>query len=301
MTETSPTFLYCIGAQKAGTTWLHDYFCDHPDVHVPAVKELHYFNSIFGDERRASAQRRAQMLARAMGEKWGYDQPRRTDDDVIPYPSVEYQAALLYMHADRSPDHRAYRRILLNGWRGEAVAADITPAYAVLEADAYAEMLRIAPGAKFLFIMRDPLKRLISSLRMRHETDVAPVIALQGIDQLCEAYLDGHLAGAERRSHYRKTITELESVVPREQICYLFYERLFTADAINGLADWLGIFYMPAEFNKVVWSASGRDMPSPAMTRRLHATLADEYEFLYSHLGSEIPDTWTAPEQGRPQ
>jgi len=296
----APTILYCIGAQKAGTTWLHDYFCDHPDVHVPAVKELHYFNSIFGDERRAAVQRRAQMLARAMAEKWGYEQPRRTDD-VIPYPSVEYQAALVYMHADRSPSHNAYRTMLLNGWRGEAVAADITPAYAVLEADAFAEMLRLAPQAKFLFIMRDPLRRLISSLRMRHETDVAPVVALQGIDQLCEAYFEGHLAGAERRSKYRKTITELESVVPREQICYMFYERLFTEDAINGLTDWLGVARRPAEFNKVVWSASGRDMPSPEMSRRLHETLADEYEFLYSHFGAEIPDKWVAPGEGRPQ
>lgn len=38
-----PDFLI-IGAQKAGTTSLHAWLADHPCVHVPAVKELHFFD-----------------------------------------------------------------------------------------------------------------------------------------------------------------------------------------------------------------------------------------------------------------
>jgi len=38
-----PNFLL-IGAQKAGTTWLSAMLRAHPDVFVPAAKELHYFN-----------------------------------------------------------------------------------------------------------------------------------------------------------------------------------------------------------------------------------------------------------------
>ena len=40
---TSPTFLV-IGAEKAGTTWLYDRLRRHPDIFMPDVKELHYFN-----------------------------------------------------------------------------------------------------------------------------------------------------------------------------------------------------------------------------------------------------------------
>jgi len=39
-----PDFL-CIGAQKAGTTWLHANLAKHPDIFLPKFKELHYFNS----------------------------------------------------------------------------------------------------------------------------------------------------------------------------------------------------------------------------------------------------------------
>lgn len=37
-----PTF-YCIGAQKAGTTWLYDCLAEHPEVFVPEHKEVNWF------------------------------------------------------------------------------------------------------------------------------------------------------------------------------------------------------------------------------------------------------------------
>ena len=38
-----PDFL-CIGAQKSGTTWLYHNLKQHPQVWLPPVKELHYFD-----------------------------------------------------------------------------------------------------------------------------------------------------------------------------------------------------------------------------------------------------------------
>ncbi|MCX7403765.1 MAG: sulfotransferase domain-containing protein [Planctomycetia bacterium] len=40
----SPDFIG-IGAQKAGTTWLHCQLKQHPEIWLPETKELHYFNS----------------------------------------------------------------------------------------------------------------------------------------------------------------------------------------------------------------------------------------------------------------
>jgi hypothetical protein len=44
--EPLPDFL-CIGAQKAGTTTLYDRLRGHPDLFLPAEKELHYFSRHF--------------------------------------------------------------------------------------------------------------------------------------------------------------------------------------------------------------------------------------------------------------
>lgn len=43
-----PTFL-CVGAGKSGTTWLWEVLRHHPDVFLPAVKEVHYFNAVAYD------------------------------------------------------------------------------------------------------------------------------------------------------------------------------------------------------------------------------------------------------------
>ncbi|MFT4684416.1 MAG: hypothetical protein ACI863_001019, partial [Flavobacteriales bacterium] len=36
---------YCVGAQKAGTTTLHDILNQHPDVFLPKTKEAHFFDN----------------------------------------------------------------------------------------------------------------------------------------------------------------------------------------------------------------------------------------------------------------
>lgn len=41
-----PKFI-CIGAQRAGTTWLHECLGEHPDVYVPPEKELHFFDRFY--------------------------------------------------------------------------------------------------------------------------------------------------------------------------------------------------------------------------------------------------------------
>jgi hypothetical protein len=38
---------YCIGAQKSGTTWLYEKLQQHPDVHFPHGKEIHFWDKKF--------------------------------------------------------------------------------------------------------------------------------------------------------------------------------------------------------------------------------------------------------------
>ena len=41
-------YFACIGAQKAGTTWLARVLARHDDVFVTPVKEIHYFDQLAG-------------------------------------------------------------------------------------------------------------------------------------------------------------------------------------------------------------------------------------------------------------
>ena len=43
--DARPDFL-CVGAQKAGTSWLYRQLEPHPDFWMPPVKELHYLDNL---------------------------------------------------------------------------------------------------------------------------------------------------------------------------------------------------------------------------------------------------------------
>lgn len=66
-----PEFL-CVGAQKAGTTTLHDLLQLHPGVHLPAVKEVHYFSRHF---ERSLDWYRQQFAGARRGQRVGETTP----------------------------------------------------------------------------------------------------------------------------------------------------------------------------------------------------------------------------------
>lgn len=55
---------FCVGAAKAGTSWLHRQLSDHPECHFCAIKELHYFDAIgAGRLGRLTKHHQAQQVA----------------------------------------------------------------------------------------------------------------------------------------------------------------------------------------------------------------------------------------------
>ena len=46
---------FCIGAQKTGTSWLHDYLSRSDEVHFSRNKELHYFDVRAGLSERGTS------------------------------------------------------------------------------------------------------------------------------------------------------------------------------------------------------------------------------------------------------
>tara|TARA_B110000908_G_C10132609_1_gene392946 strand:- start:747 stop:938 length:192 start_codon:yes stop_codon:yes gene_type:complete len=58
----NPDFI-CIGAPKTVTTWLYENLKKHPDVELPYIKELHFFDEI---ERNV----RTNLFARFFGKHW---------------------------------------------------------------------------------------------------------------------------------------------------------------------------------------------------------------------------------------
>lgn len=155
---TLPSFL-CIGATKAGTTWLHDQLDQHPGVCMPLVKELHYFSARHSPGHRQWAE---QTVDKAFRRELRHAR-RRADTGETDREDARHLRRIR-SHEIFSDDW--YRACFDRPGHGGRVVGEITPAYAELPVEGIAEMQRMLPGVRIIHILRHPYDRALSHLRM---------------------------------------------------------------------------------------------------------------------------------------
>ncbi len=148
------SFFVGIGAQKSGTTWLARMLAGHPDIFVTPVKEIHYFDHIRGLTQHLSPKKRRSRYRKyyqRMWTQWSHFAEHRSQRQWW----RDYMASPI--------DDDWYRGLFRH--RGSAtIAGEITPEYAILGIDGLNHIKRLAPDARIIFIMRNPVDRLWSQV-----------------------------------------------------------------------------------------------------------------------------------------
>ena len=295
------TLFFGIGAQKAATSWLDTFLRGHPEVCLPVRKEQHYWTTMrlpgASDRRARVAWQVAKIEQRSLAKRL-FRAPRKRLTDQA------WRLNQAMLREDQKPGHRAYADVLFQAWRGEPVAGEITPAYALLESETFAEMAGLAGDVRFVFIMRDPVARLVSATRMnmrkRHRSDGPRPKPLSFEHRMAEVVADPANTGL-LRSRYDLTIQRMEAVVPRERIAYFFFEELFRQPEIDRLTDFLGVTPLPAPFAQKVNSGARRGsgvMAKPldaGLEAQAMAALAPTYAFVRERFGPLVPEGWRTP------
>jgi hypothetical protein len=196
--KAGPDFLV-IGAQRAGTTWLHRVLRQHPALWLAPVKELHYFDKpeiartcLDEKERRRLGLRRLLSL-----DPWD-----------------------LRFWLGRRND-AWYARLFRNAQARGLIAGEVTPAYAILGEDVLRRIRAMNSDMKLIFIMRDPLDRSWSAVNNALKKG-----QFGGGFSVDKAVSRARSANAAARSTYTETIARLESVFPASQIHYCFFDDL---------------------------------------------------------------------------
>ena len=285
--------LYCIGAQKAGTTWLYRALRDHGQVHLSRIKEVHYWDTVLHPHVRFYAARAEAMVEALESASW----PRRVAQHLLRDRAGRLADARRYRRMFREPDprHLAYQRYLMAGWSGEPVVGDISPGYATMRADGFAAMDAAAPEARFVFILRDPVERLWSNVRHNRSRGFRADGAEPDAGAAFRRRLEEPQGGPFQRSDYRRTILELEAAVPRERIAYFFYETMFDEAEMARLAAFLGIAPIRADLGRRVNAGSqGEAPPDPDLMAAARARFAPVYDFAAERFGAALPERWRA-------
>lgn len=278
----APSLLFCVGATKAGTSWLHDYLARHPDCHLRQVKELHYFDRLDlganwarGDLQRRIARKEAALAAAGAG-----------DAIALAAELADLEAALRLLSGPE--DEAAYLGYLTEGRGVRQLVADMTPAYSLLSVARLRQMAGLLPEVRFLYVLRDPLARLWSHVRMiaRRRGGASPARAAG----ILGAVLAGREPAIALRSDYRGALARLDAAVDPGRLMVAFYEELLTAPGIAALCRFLGIAGRPADLGRRVHAGAALALPAAECAAAL-AWLRPQYDYVERRLG-RLPDAW---------
>jgi hypothetical protein len=89
-----------IGAQRSGTTWLATYFYHHPEVFMPLLKELHFFNRDIADADGTNADEI--MLRRLQARAQRSSVPTLAQDPQAARWLVELANRMMMIHDPRT-------------------------------------------------------------------------------------------------------------------------------------------------------------------------------------------------------
>lgn len=270
------TFLLGVGAQKAGTTWLYDYFLHRKDTRMGYTKEYHVFDTLTLDNFDYFYERAIADLAAIQTNKHSAQKQENNQrylsflDDPAEY--YDYFAQLLKKS-------------------NATITADFSPSYSALSAATLAEIksqfshrgIRVVP----IFLMREPVDRLWSMVRMYNRISD---IVLERKQELEEMYHRCGTKDEQRRSNYHHTYANLSSVFGEDKFIS-FYETIFQASEIKRLCRQLNIKYLQPDFDYRVNVSASLHSFSERDVSELRAHYQVQYDFAEKTFGKEFIDT----------
>jgi len=193
--DARPDFL-CVGAQKAGTSWLYQQLERHPDFWMPPVKELHYFDQLNRTKK--------------------FHPPRCGDArDSSFINGMKDLSAQFYLDLD------SYGRLFSH--KGTQLSGDISPAYSTLTDEIIERVVNHFPNMKVVFLARDPVERAWSQLSMGVRLGMIKKFdATNPEEVICNLLNPGVLV----RSHPSKIVARWKRYVHPENFRIYFFDDL---------------------------------------------------------------------------
>jgi len=249
-----PTFILGLGAQKAGTSWLYNTLSKNDNVNLGFMKEYHVWDYVFSD---LCADFKAHV--------------KKPDS-----PSIAMRRMM-----QASPDvYTQYFQSLINAKVN--VTGDITPSYSMIDQSGLEQIAAILTGAGFnvkvIFLLRDPVERIWSAVRMEQRNRLRKGEQLD--EKFCERLVKQYLGYKSHvaRSDYKTTVQNITKVFDENEIHFQLYENLFERESVARLEQFLGFHLDAVDFSERV-NESPEVQRSQAMTDFLFDFFAPQYEF----------------------
>lgn len=272
---TDGTFVLGMGAQKAGTTWLSDYLRSSDEFERGYRKEYHVLDTV--DLPEAGRRMRRRNLRMARGSLDAFEAGRPADADVLHRMAMcadltyyyDYFVGLL-----RRPKIRA--------------TGDLTPEHALLSPSRLAsvrdEFAARGVHTVAVFLMRDPVERIWSHIRMR--ADRTPEVFDHPLET--EMLENHHAANYSATSRYETTLDALDAAFDPRHVHLGLYEDLFhSGDQARSICDLLAI---EAPEPRLGQRRNAASQPSHGLSVETRRTVAQHFASTYSAVSQRCPE-----------
>ncbi|WP_157958266.1 sulfotransferase [Salinicola sp. CR57] len=245
MKKVKPNFI-CIGSQKAGTSWLYEGLKQHPQVWLPDIKEIHYFDYHFGE---------------GTGTKvWGAGHVRNALERIRKNARTERQKEYVEKITCLEPFTRSwYEAIFDHEDAGAArVVCEVTPEYCAMHRDGVQWLRDYLPDLKVAWIIRDPYERAASQVKM--VINRAWKTAPQTESEWRKAF---SAVRYKNRANYKKNVPIWDEIFGGD-IIYIPYGdiREKPRDVMNRLESFLGLSENDYhDLNKSVHKTKSLELP----------------------------------------
>jgi sulfotransferase family protein len=282
------TAFICIGAQKAGTTWLYEVLRGHEEIGLPPIKEVHYFDNLFLNEKHYA--NRVRALTRASQKYLN----KLLQTGIDPHFAKGHALAearrfqdLVDFFAIRSDDD--YLRYLMKYAMGKSAYGEITPSYALLPREGFSRIHQLIPNVKIIYIMRDPVSRCWSQIKMDASRTGRPAA------ELASRKL-GRIGKWPDRSDYKTTIERLQQS-GIENAKFFLFEAAF-ADKHGFVRDVLEYLAVTPTLNRSMIATIERhvhqgsaESPPAGFVRRMREEYEPVRRFVHD-LGFDVARYW---------
>ena len=278
-----PDFLV-IGAQKAGTTWVHQMLLGHPYVWLPPIKEINYFNEVYYPSAVGyEASGRAEQIAEAE-EYFASFNP----SDVV---SRSRREAIEALRSGPISDEW-YGRIFAHAGV-DMVCGEVCPDYGLLPRAAIAKIYHNNPALRVALVMRDPIERAWSHLKMASHPRFGGI----SITDLMES----EWLSFQVRSNYPAIIARWRSALPERNVLLVDFEMIATEPqrVAQDICGWLGLTYDSRFF----WRLDSMPFVGEpiAMDADVYEVLRERLAFVYQDMmaiSPELAQRWSARHYG---
>jgi hypothetical protein len=192
--DARPDFL-CVGAHKAGTTWLYQQLDSHPDFWMPPIKELHYFD----------------QLSRVQ-----HPSPRCKDER-----DLRFLENIKSLSGEPCMELEHYARLFEP--KGSLLSGDISPNYSTLNNKVVRRVVGYFPNLKVIFLARDPVERVWSHLSMEVRYRQIEPFDVTDIDQVNRNLLRRAML---LRSHPSAVVARWKRYVHPDKFRIYFFDDL---------------------------------------------------------------------------